>query len=190
MQLGILRMLLNSSAILSNSSDVGAAINIGCSIFPHAFYYTFSDSWRVSQSRKLFPTRNIPGTIFFQIPRNLRKRGEPSWLRLAQGLLLSPPSLYGDRLTIGYLWSGERAIRAFVFNLWSGNVTFCWVVFCSGLLAGLEEQPLVPPLELRRRPGYALVLNLVSFGDFEFSWDLCSFDIRDRLSSEVFWGRR
>ena len=29
-----------------------------------------------------------------------------------------------------------------------------------------------PPLELRRRPRYVLVLNLVSFGDFEFSLDL------------------
>jgi hypothetical protein len=42
------------------------------------------------------------------------------------------------------------------------------------------------PLELCRWPGYVLVLNLVSFGDFELSLDLCSFDILDHLSSECF----
>ena len=109
--------------------------------FPNAFYYILSSSWRVSQRRKWFPIGRIPETIFFQNPRNLRKSGEPTWLRLAQGLLLSPPSLGGDRLKISYLRLGQRAIQAFVLSLGSGNVTLCWVAFCCGFLAVLEEQP-------------------------------------------------
>jgi len=42
------------------------------------------------------------------------------------------------------------------------------------------------PLELGRWPGYVLVLNLISFGDFVFSLDLCSFGVPDRLYSECF----
>ena len=49
--------------------------------------------------------------FFFQVPRNLRKIGEPTWLRLAQGLPHSPPSLHGDRLTIGYLRLGGESCR-------------------------------------------------------------------------------
>jgi len=42
---------------------------------------------------------------------------EPTWLKLAQGLLLSPPSLYGDRWTIGHLRLGERVIQALFLSL-------------------------------------------------------------------------
>jgi len=47
----------------------------------------------------------------------LRELGnsEPTWLRLAQELLLSLLSLYGDRKTIGYLRVGKIAVRACVW---------------------------------------------------------------------------
>jgi len=35
---------------------------------------------------------------------------EPTWLWLAQGLLLSFPSLYGNHLVTGFLQVGERAM--------------------------------------------------------------------------------
>jgi hypothetical protein len=47
-----------------------------------------------------------------------------------------------------------------------------------------------PTLELSRRPGYVLVLTLVSFGDFEFGLDQRSFDKPDRLSRESFGAHR
>jgi hypothetical protein len=126
MQLGILQMLLNSSEIRSHSSEVGSAINIDCSIFQMLFIIFFLTREEYPKDAMDSPVaRYLKQFFFFQIPRNLRKSGEPAWLRLAQGLLLSPPSLYGDRLTIGYLQLGERTIRAFVLSLASGNVTLC-----------------------------------------------------------------
>ena len=70
--------------------------------------------------------------------------------RLAQGLLRSGPTyftsfFYGDCSAIGHDWEGEKANRAFVLSWGSGNVTLCRLVMEFGLLAGLEEQPLVPP---------------------------------------------
>jgi len=55
-------------------------------------------------------------------------RGEATWLRLAQGLLLSPPSLYGDRSMIVYLRVGEITIRAFVLSL---EVRECYSLLLS-----------------------------------------------------------
>jgi len=55
--------------------------------------------------------------------------GEPTWLKLAQGLLLSPPSLYGDRSTIGHDYEG-RELTEPSFWVWrSGFDTLCWIVF-------------------------------------------------------------
>jgi len=83
-----------------------------------------------------------------------------------------------------------RELTELSFWVWgSGFVNLCWVVFYFHLLAGLEVQPLCL-FELRRRPRYLLVLNLVSFGDFEFSLDLCSFGITDGLPSECFGAHR
>jgi hypothetical protein len=112
--------------------------------------------------------------------------GEPTWLKLAQGLLLSPPSLYGDRSTIGHDHEGERANPAFVLSL---GVWVCHSVLSRLLLwfiSRLGRKACRSPLELRRRPAYVLVLKLVSLGDFEFSLDISSFGIPARLSSECF----
>jgi hypothetical protein len=83
------------------------------------FIIIFSTCEEYPKDTNYFPVARY--LLFFsQISRNLRKSGEPTWLRLAQGLPLSLPSLYGDRLTIGYLRLGERAIRAFGLSLGSG----------------------------------------------------------------------
>ena len=121
--------------------------------FSHVFYCILSNFWRVSQSRKWFPSGTILETIFFQIPRNLRKIGEPTWLRLTQRLPLSPPSLYGDRLTVGYLRLRGESCTSFRFEFGAGNATLCWVVLCFRLLAGLEQQPLIPPWSYADGPG-------------------------------------
>ena len=110
---------------------------------------------------------------------------EPTWLRMAQGLLLSLPSLYGDRTTIGYLRVGE--LYELYFESWGKGVTLCLshsvlsrlVFWLTNRLGRTQPHS---PLELRRRPGYVLVLNLVSFENFEFSLDLSSFDITESLS--------
>jgi hypothetical protein len=108
----------------------------------------------------------------------------PTWLRLAQGLLLSPPSLYGDRSTIGHDHEGERTNRAFVVSLgvWVRySASSRLLVWLTSRFGRIQHRP---PLELRRRPRYELIINLISFEDFEFSLD------PDRLSSESFGARR
>jgi len=83
---------------------------------------------------------------------------EPTWFRLAQGLLLSPPSLYGDCLATGYLRVGVRAMRAFILSLGVRNCYTIWsrLLFWSTSQLG-RTQP-CSPLELCWWPGYVLVL--------------------------------
>ena len=112
---------------------------------------------------------------------------EPTWLRWAQGLLLSPPSLYGNCLIIGYLWVGERA---FVLSL---GVRECYFVFkslCVESSSTLIYYLACSPLKLRRLPNYVLLLNFVLFVNFEFSLDLCFFGILDHLSGKCFGAHR
>jgi hypothetical protein len=78
-----------------------------------------------------------------------------------------------------------------LFIVWGLSILLCVESSWSSVTSRLERDQ--PPIsfsrslfELRRRPGYVSVLNLVSFGYFEFSLDLCSFGIPDRLSSECF----
>lgn len=81
-------------------------------------------------------------------------------------------------------------MRSFVLSL---GVRECYSVlniFLLWLTSRLGRARACPPLELSRRPGYVLVLTLVSFGDFELGLDVCSFDIPDRLSSEYFGAHR
>jgi hypothetical protein len=92
MQVGILQMLLNSSAIRSHSSEIGTAINIGCSIFQMPFIIFFSTREEYPTDANNSKLARYLKQFLFQIPINLGKSGEPTWIRLAQGLLLSPPS--------------------------------------------------------------------------------------------------
>jgi len=81
-------------------------------------------------------------------------------------------------------------MRSFVLSL---GVRECYSVlniFLLWLTSRLGRARARPPLELNRRPGYVLVLTLVSFGEIEFFLDVCSFDIPDRLSSEYFGAHR
>jgi hypothetical protein len=67
-QLGILQMLLNSSAIRSHSSEVGAAINIGCSIFHMSFivfFPTFEEYPKVANDS---PVAKYLKQFFFRFP--------------------------------------------------------------------------------------------------------------------------
>jgi hypothetical protein len=57
MQLGILQMSLNSSAVRSHSSDVGTAIYNGCSTFQMALPIS-----RTVPCIVFFPTQSIPET--------------------------------------------------------------------------------------------------------------------------------
>jgi hypothetical protein len=72
MKLGILHMLLNSSAIRNHSSEVETTINTGCSIFQMSFIIFFP-----TREEYLKDANHFPGArylhFFFQISRNLRK---------------------------------------------------------------------------------------------------------------------
>jgi hypothetical protein len=100
--------------------------------------------------------------------------------------LFSPPSLYGDRSAICHDWEGERANQAFVLSLGAGECHSMSSRFGVWFTNRFEEQLLILPWSCTDGHvmyGYEI---LFSFGDFEFSSDLCSFGIPDRLSSECF----
>jgi hypothetical protein len=84
-------------------------------------------------------------------------------VKLAQGLLLSPPSLYGDRWTIGHLRLGVESYTDFRFEFFWG-VRVCYSLLSRLLLWLTRRLGRTQPRsssELRRRPRYILVLNLV-----------------------------
>jgi hypothetical protein len=59
------------------------------------------------------------------------------------------------------------------------------VVVLFGLLAGLEEQPLVP-LGATQTARVCICTKFVFFWDFILSLDLCPFSILDRLFGKCF----
>jgi len=82
-QLSILQMLLNSSAIRSHSSEIGPAINTGCSIFQMALPDSSTMPFiAFFPTRKEYPKEANESPMvrylnFFspQIPRNVRNSG-------------------------------------------------------------------------------------------------------------------
>jgi len=94
------------------------------------------------------------------------------------------------RSAIRHAWEEEKANRAFVLSLgiWICHCVGSFGVWFACRLCRASQS--FPILELSIRHGNVLILNLVSIGDFEFSLDLCSCGIPDRLSSERFVAHR